>query len=304
VPSDQRTDDLIIDALDAQLPEGLLTPPNRIKKVADRSGRRRRDSIEKTQWRRGRYVRAVSKSSKTDSIALAATVRAAAPFQLRRKQGKQDGAAIRVAPSDLRFKQFKQKAGVLIIFAVDASGSMALNRISQAKGALIRLLQEAYIHRDHVALISFRDDHAELLLPPSRSVESARRALQSLAVGGATPLAAGLFAVLDLVRSGQHKDRRGKLLVLFTDGRANVACAQGQSAPARRTIWKELERAGCALQYEGVASVVIDTQRPLLASGEGVALAELLGARYVCLPHTDANSVHETVTALTGAMRR
>jgi magnesium chelatase subunit D len=131
--------------------------------------------------------------------------------------------AVQVTGDDIRLKRFKQKAGRLIIFVVDASGSMAANRMNQAKGALIRLLREAYLHRDKVALISFRGDGAEVLLPPSRSVELAKRALDRLPAGGGTPLAAGLLTALDLAKRERRNGLRHTMLVLLTDGRANVS---------------------------------------------------------------------------------
>jgi len=307
-PPDEQIEALIVQPLDLRMPEGLLTLPsaNSMEKGSSRTERRKRDAIEKSDGQRGRYVRAVPGPQRTGRIALEATLRAAAPHQLRRRQAARAGpgaAAIQVAAGDLRFKQFRRKAGILIIFAVDASGSMALNRIHQAKGALIRLLQEAYLYRDQVALISFHDDRAELLLAPGRSVESAKRALQSMAVGGGTPLAAGLSAALNLARSGRYRGTPGKMLVLFTDGRANVLCAEGKKPGGRQAIWEELESVGRALQDEGVGSVVIDTRHRLLAGGEAEALATVLGARYVCLPNADAGAVHDVVATLAQTVR-
>jgi magnesium chelatase subunit D len=254
-------------ALDCRLPEGLL---------------KGRTAVADLQ--RGRYVRSSLKSRK---VSLGATLRAAAPFQLLR--GTHEGIKIRA--SDLRFKEFKRKAGTMIIFAVDASGSMAHNRISYAKGALIRLLREAYLHRDRVALVSFQGDRAEVLLPPSRSVELAKRALDALPVGGGTPLAAGLIASLELARRAEQAGDRQTILVIFTDGRANV------SAKPQESIWSELENVCLAVRSEGVTPIVIDTSRRGIGDGGAERLACLLGGRRVCLPQPDAGAVCDAVAA-------
>jgi magnesium chelatase subunit D len=197
--------------------------------------------------------------------------------------------------SDLRFKQFKQKAGILIIFAVDASGSMAVNRISQAKGALMRLLEKAYLHRDLVALVGFRGDRADVLLPPSRSVELAKRAIDAMPVGGGTPLAAALESALALARRARHTGIRRTLLVLLTDGHANVA-------RGREPIWHELEGLCGALQCEGVASVVVDTRNQVTSGGEARMLADLLGGRHVRLSHPGSDALYDTVAAAAETM--
>ncbi len=253
---------------------------------------------------RGRYVKSVTGQPGDGKIAVDATLRAAAPLQaLRRHERKQQGITIEV--DDLRFKRFKQKAGMLFIFAVDGSGSMALNRMSQAKGALARLLKEAYLHRDKVALVSFRGRQAEVLLPPSQSVERAKRSLDALPVGGGTPLAAGLLAVLDLAKRARRSGIRQTMLVLFTDGRANVGLKTEAAdvAARRQMIRQELKQVGAALQREAVASLIVDTQAHFTSRCEGRALAELLGGRYVYLPQADAAEVYQTVAATAAEMR-
>jgi len=202
------TEDLTLPPLDCHLPDDLLNLPHARQASRALIGRGRvsqgrGDRAETMSRIRGRYVGAVAGKSGPGKIALDATLRAAAPLQKwRRQSASTDNStmAVRITVDDLRWKRFKQKAGMLIIFVVDASGSMALNRINQAKGAVIRLLHVAYRHRDKVALISFRGDRAEVLLPPSQSVELAKRALDAQPVGGGTPLTAGLLTALDLVK--------------------------------------------------------------------------------------------------------
>src|SRR5947209_20634299 len=117
-----------------------------------------------------------------------------------RSRAGENSHAMRIAPEDLRFKRFCGKVGTLYVFLVDTSGSMAAGRIGQAKGALAQLLRRSYVNRDRVALISFRERVAELLLAPTGSAARARRLPDELPVGGATPLAAGLMRALDVSR--------------------------------------------------------------------------------------------------------
>jgi magnesium chelatase subunit D len=303
----QQMEDLIAGALPGDLPEEVLSlaSVDARKQDSRHASRRTKNPVETTSWNRGRFVRAVARKPEGGKIALGATLRAAAPSQvLRRRSAWADSnkPAIQVAAGDLRFKQFKQKAGILIVFAVDASGSMAHNRISQAKGAVLGLLRQAYLNRDRVALLSFRGDRAEVLLPPSRSVERAKRALEAIPVGGGTPLAAGLRGALDLARRARHSDVRQALLVLFTDGRANVAWESGRTG-GRDGIWRELEEVCAALRFERVASVVVDTRRRVLSKGDVERLVKLLGGGYVRLSRPDAAAVCDTVATVAETLR-
>jgi len=286
-------------ALDAKLSheafDSVSQAPNRrnFQNVSSRRQSKPKRSTENA--RRGRYVRASDLKTPGARIALDATLRAAAQKAGARGQGPGAGALalahdtrhLTPFPSQaLRYKRFKRKAGTLFIFAVDTSGSMALNRIAQAKGALIRLLQHSYIRRDRVALVSFRGQEAEVLLPPSASVTRARRLLDELSIGGATPLAAGLERAIDVaLRAGRQGTER-IVLLLFTDGRANVPLrmeAMTDKAALRRLIQEELAALGAAIRKAGVAAFVIDTQNRFTSSGESQKLADLLSAHYVQL---------------------
>jgi magnesium chelatase subunit D len=192
-----------------------------------------------------------------------------------------------VAPEDLRFKRYTAKAGTLYVFLVDASGSMAANRIGQAKGALAQLLRRSYVNRDRVSLISFRGRDAELVLAPSSSPSRARRLLDELAVGGATPLSAGLLRALDVSRRANESGARRVRLIVFTDGRANVPLAEGATADGaafKEQIRDEIRRLGASLQSAVVSSLVVDTRSRFTSNGEGRFLSEALGGRYVQLP--------------------
>jgi magnesium chelatase subunit D len=276
-------------ALDAKLP-GSLDEKSGVKKLSAKSASRssHHAAARATSSRtHGRYSRAVARRAGDLNVALDATLRVAAASQAARRNGGTKTRAIEVEAGDLRYKHFTRRAGTLFIFAVDTSGSMALNRISQAKGALARLLRESYINRDRVALITFRERAARVLLQPSQSSARARHLLDALPVGGATPLTSGLLRALEMSERAARQGTERIVLLVFTDGRANVphdGRVDGDRAGIRRQIKIEVEKIGLALQRNGVASVVIDTQNRFTSGGEGQALAQNLGGRYLHLP--------------------
>jgi magnesium chelatase subunit D len=286
-------------ALDARLADdSFVSKPNAQRKGIDRlHSKQHSTALRRSQdsTLRGRYVRASTLKTPGARIALDATLRAAA---VKRGAGGQGtGAGTKEPTLDPRrttpiladalcYKRFKRKAGTLFIFAVDTSGSMALNRIAQAKGALVRLLRQSYVRRDRVALVSFRGQNAEVLLPPSASVTRARRLLDELSVGGATPLAAGFTCALELAERAARQGTERIVLLLFTDGRANVSLqsSEAQNRSVRRhLIQEELERLGLLAEQSGLTTIVIDTQNRFTSSGEGQKLADVIGARYVQL---------------------
>ena len=284
-------EDVTIQAIDALVPNNLLSPPQPAARTA-RSGKRFKASTSI----RGRYLRSVIQRPLEARIAIDATLRAAAPFQLSRRtrdelkrkelageevlNERAPTASIRrlkIEPGDLRFKEFKHRSGILFIFAVDASGSMAFNRMAQAKGALTRLLQQAYRHRDKVALISFRGEAAKSLLAPTRSVELGKRLVDAMPAGGGTPLSAGIAKAIELARFARLRGMSQAMLVLFTDGRANVRLSERSPSGAASTIGAELRQLGALLESEEIGSVVVDTKSRFVSSGEGEAWRECLG---------------------------
>ena len=276
-------------ALDARLPD-LLDEKSGVKGLRARSDagtRRHKNSRATKNAARGRYTRSLARRMEDSSVALDATLRAAVASQSARRGAGTQAHALEIEAGDLRYKHFSRRAGTLFIFAVDTSGSMALNRISQAKGALVRLLRQSYIRRDRVALITFRELAARVLLQPSQSAARASRLLDALPVGGATPLTSGLLCALEI---GERAARRGMesiRLLIFTDGRANVpgnGRTGGDRATVRRQIMCEVEKIGIALQRARIQSVVIDTQNRFTSGGEGQHLAQALGGRCVRLP--------------------
>ena len=191
-----------------------------------------------------------------------------------------------VRAEDLRVKRFRDKAGALFLFAVDASGSMALNRMRQAKGAVHALLERAYVNRDRVALMSFRGQGAELLLPPTGSVELLRRAVDQIPTGGGTPLAATIVAALDVAQQARRRGLQNVVLVLLTDARANVGLKADRAG-----VEDELRQVAMAAAATGLKSLVIDTQRSYLSQGSAQRLASWLGGQYLYLPGADGSAI-------------
>ncbi len=295
-PLETTAGELILRAADSAIRLDLVN--KRLPRTRYQSSGRRVASINSE---RGRARHAVHKISESKRVAVCATVRAAAPYQRRRKDNSpanSTGTRLLIEPSDLRFKKFKQKTGAFFIFAVDASGSMAVNRMAQAKGAMTRLLQEAYLHRDKVALISFRGSRAEVLLQPTRSVELAKRLVDAIPSGGATPVAAALIKALELTRIARARGCGRATLLLFTDGRANVALTASEDREATSGppgIRQELEKLGQALQASEIDAVVIDTKSKFISNGEGSELARLLGGRYLYLPRASSDDIYRAV---------
>jgi magnesium chelatase subunit D len=232
-------------------------------------------------WQRLR--RAASSSAVTSAAASVATSAAA-------ETGPQP-QRILVRADDFHVTPLRQRRETTTIFAVDASGSLALNRLAEAKGAVELLLADCYVRRDSVALLAFRGRNADVLLPPTRSLVRAKRCLSALPGGGGTPLAAALQATATLAEAVR---RRGDtpLVVLLTDGRANVSL----DGTGGRTQ-AEAEALDCArrLRLVGCAVLLIDTSpQPTPAAAR---LAEALHGRYLPLPYADANRLSMAVRA-------
>ena len=224
---------------------------------------------------RGRYSRAVPFKENGARIALDATLRAIAASASR-------------TVYDIRYKLLKHKEGTLFIFAIDTSGSMAANRIARAKASILKLLRQSYLNRDFVAVISFHGTEAKVALPPSRSIVRARRVLDSLRMGGSTPLSAGLASAIELIR--RFRDTHSETaLLLFTDGHANVALSQhGKKHRLLRQeiIEDEVRRLSLSLYQARCRVIVVDVQREFESSEESRRLAEILRARFVKLSAT------------------
>ncbi len=240
---------------------------------------------------RGRYTRAVSFKRIGARIALDATLRALLSslngretrFEQVRKGASETRA--RVSSSALRYKLLKHKRGTLFVFAIDASGSMAANRIARAKSTILKLLKKSYLNRDSVAIVSFHGTTANVDLMPSRSILRARRVLDSLRMGGSTPLSAGLASTIELLKL--VGDRYGEnVVLLFTDGRSNVPLRRnGVNVRVLRQLKIEMELRELMLELKQTRAhvVVVDTQKEFESSQETRRLASILQAHFVKL---------------------
>jgi magnesium chelatase subunit D len=292
-PGPESVRDMLVAAAAAALPAGLLaglSPAAARKAGAASEGR---VGASRQAARRGRRIGTRPGDPRAGGrLDLVETLRAAAPWQtLRRRADASTVRRVEVRREDFRLVRFRQETATTTLFVVDASGSTALNRLGEAKGAVELLLADCYARRDQVSLLAFRGRGAELLLPPTSSLVRAKRSLSALPGGGGTPLAAGLDAAL-VAAAAERRRGRTPTMVLLTDGRANVA-RDGTGDRARAE--EDALAAGRLARAAGVAAVLVDTAprpRPFARR-----LAAEMGARYLPLPGGEASD------ALAGAVR-
>jgi len=282
----------------------------RQRRVRKQGGKR---SASQTADRRGRYVRAEPRA-KVNDLAIDATVRAAAPMQKNR--GRLAGERLKLERADLRQKVRERKIGNLIVFVVDASASMdAEQRMAATKGAILSLLQDAYVRRDRVAVVIFKNRTAEVVLRPTSSVSLARRRLEKLSVGGTTPLTHGLMAGYKVVKTELLRDPTIRpLLVLISDGRGNISMFKEEPLV-------EAQKVAALIESEDIDALVIDSARDYshLPSVQHLArvapmyqtyainacadLAERMGARYYGLYDLSRDEIASAVERELGRAR-
>ena len=275
----------------------------RLDTQLDRLTRRQagRRSRTRTERKRGRYIQArMPRKGKVTDLAFDATLRAAAPYQKRRKErdqdekerdeGTQEEMALSLRKSDLREKVRVRRAANLILFVVDASWSMAVSeRMEATKGAIMSLLTDAYQRRDRVGLIVFHKSQAQLVLPPTNSVQLAKQALADIAVGGKTPLSAGLLMAYEVFRRDalSHPEAM-PLMILLTDGAGNVSVTE--LAPQ-----EEAHRIANMISQTDIRSVVINMEHAAFDQGLAQLLADKLEAPCHTLADLRADTLYMTV---------
>jgi magnesium chelatase subunit D len=293
-------DDTVLAAALASIPARLLAS---LKAGGGRAGRTRtagKSGALRRSQQRGRPLGTVPGDPRRGArLSLVGTLRAAAPWQgVRRAEvGDSPRPRILVRREDMRVTRFKQRSESTTVFVVDASGSAALHRLAEAKGAVELLLADCYVRRDQVALIAFRGTGAELLLPPTRSLVRAKRSLADLPGGGGTPLAAAIVAASELV---DQVNRKGgtPVVIMLTDGRANVAL---DGAQGREKAFEDAIDQARAFRLGSTRVMVVDTStRP---HENARRLADGMSALYLPLPHADATSLSRAVRSVAPVMR-
>ncbi|WP_210035519.1 magnesium chelatase subunit D [Methylobacterium sp. PvR107] len=280
-------EEIVLEAVRAAIPPHLLDQllSGQPRLAAAKAGR----VGQAASSRAGRPVGSRRGDPRRDRLDLLATLRAAAPWQALRRCGEETRRIV-VRRDDLRIRILKQRTETTTVFCVDASGSAALERLAEAKGAVELLLAEAYVRRDRVALVAFRGAGAELVLPPTRSLTRAKRGLSGLPGGGGTPLASGIDAAV-AVALGVRRGGSRPAIVLLTDGRANVA-RSGEGGRARAGA--DALQAARTLRDAGLPALVVDTGS---RGEEARQVAEAMGARYLKLPRVEAGQLSAAVRA-------
>lgn len=298
-PETDIPSDMLIDAARAVLPPGVLaqlqaTQMSQASRGASGAGQKRKSR------RRGRPLPArAGKPGSGARVDVIATLRQAAPWQKVRRSMMPDRAEGRLLllPSDIRIKRYEDQTDRLLIFVVDASGSAALARLAEAKGAVELMLADAYSSRDHVALVAFRGHVAELSLPPSRSLVQAKRRLAGLPGGGATPLAGALRLALQTAEQARGHGM-SPTLAFLTDGRGNIAL---DGSANRVQAGEDAAKMARAIAARNIPALIIDTSlrpKPQLSD-----LSAQMGARLIALPRADAHMLSTTLAAALGAQR-
>ncbi|MFN3172852.1 MAG: magnesium chelatase subunit D [Hyphomicrobiales bacterium] len=293
-------DDQVLDAVEAAIPAHLLEQLKLGAAMAKSNAQSASGKGAQQQaLMRGRPIG--SRCGRLDGrskLHVVDTLRAAAPWQTLRRQSGTLSSRIAVASDDIRVRRFKQNEESVTIFLVDASGSAALHRLAEVKGAVEMMLAESYARRDYVALIVFRGDRAEMVLPPTRSLVRAKRCLAGVPGGGGTPLAAGLDAGLEVALECQRIGRSPRLVVM-SDAQANVG-----HDPATGRAGAHADALGSAQRIARyrIAGLFIDTspqrggkRKQSPAPSKALEIANAMHAIHLALPHPNAAGLKDLI---------
>jgi len=273
---------------------------------------------------RGRYIKPMLPKGKVVRLAVDATLRASAPYQKGRRERavgtKNEGRGVHIEQGDVRIKKMARKAGSLIIFVVDASGSMALNRMNAAKGAAMSLLTEAYQSRDKICLIPFQGDAADVLLPPTKSIAMAKKRLEQMPCGGGSPLAHALQSAMLTGINEQKSGDVGKVVVVcISDGRANVPLCTSmgeefdpdadedskEGKPSRKYLKEEV--IACAKQMGSLGGfnlLCIDTENKFISTGLAKDIADAAQGKYHQIAKADGNAIASVTSQAMAEMKQ
>ena len=289
--------DNVLEAAQAAIPAGLLAALQVGQAAKARAQAAGRSGAAQKSQTRGRPMGVRRGEPRAGArLNVIETLRAAAPWQtLRRLEHERQNLTpanrkrIHVRREDFSVTRFKQVGQTTTLFVVDASGSSALNRLAEAKGAVELLLADCYVRRDKVAVLAFRGKTAELLLPPTRSLARAKRSLAGLPGGGGTPLATAIDAARELA---EQISRRGEspIIVLLTDGRGNIA---RDGSAGRAKAGEDASAAARQLRLAGITALLLDTSPQPQAAAQGLAFE--MGAAYVPLPYAGAKAVSRVI---------
>lgn len=311
----ENLDDVILEAAKAAIPAGLLAQLLSDQRLMARGSGSGKSGAQKKGGSRGRPLGSrQGLPGGTARLSIIDTLRAAAPWQKIRQHGSRSisdspsgalsGSTSRPAyrpiakprlairSEDFRIKRFKERSETTTIFVVDASGSSAIHRLAEAKGAVELLLADCYVRRDQVAVIAFRGKQAEIILPPTRSLVRAKRGLSGLPGGGGTPLAMAIHASMQLALSIARKGET-PLVVMLTDGKANL---DRDGNPGREKAQSDAMLAAQQFAAIGVAAMVIDTSPQPSEAAQKLSLQ--MHARYMPLPHAGAAQVSQAVKSM------
>ena len=292
----EEIEDSVLEAAKAAIPADLLSELLKGSLIQNQKAFGGKTGARKIGRLRGRPLGSIPGNPHAGmALSLIDTLRTAAPWHAIRKKQNESLAVprasktIHISKSDFRVRRYQERTQTLTIFAVDASGSAAMHRLAEAKGAVELLLAECYVRRDQVAVLSFRGTGAEILLPSTRSLVRAKRSLAEMPGGGGTPLADAIYIATEVAQNAQRHGLT-PVIVFLTDGRANIG---RNGMPGRAQAQLDAEQAARYLARAAIKSLWIDTSPQ--ARIEGEQIAKLVGSIYLPLPHAGAKEVSQAV---------